>query len=141
LVARVRSAKTTSLADWSRSRSTGALNLPTRTANAGETFTSVYASKSTVCPWPKSGMSRISRYFPMVASRIGRARRRKKVLVTGTALSERKNRPSVCTTPLNRTAYFPSADLMVKPSFAPAVADTLSLDAALMLSASSSRSR
>ena len=38
------------------------------------------------------------------------------MLVTGTALSDRKNRPSVCTRPLSRTANFPSADLMLKPS-------------------------
>ncbi len=39
-VASARSAKTMSLALCSRSRSTGGLNLPTRTANAGDTFTS-----------------------------------------------------------------------------------------------------
>ena len=63
------------------------------------------------------------------------------MLVAGTALSERKNRPSVCTRPLSRTANLPSADLMLKPSLLLAVAETLSLAAAAALSAASSRSR
>ncbi len=62
---------------------------------------------------------------------MGRARRRKKLFVTGLALSLGKKRPSIISRPLRRTAYLPSADLMLKPSLGLAVALTLSLAAAV----------
>jgi len=75
LVGSPRSAKPTSVADWSRSRPIGGLNLPARTVNAGVNVASQYASKRVGDVPPKSGIRHASKYLPTAASRIGRARR------------------------------------------------------------------
>jgi hypothetical protein len=61
-------------------------------------FASTYASYSTVCPLPKSGIRRRPKYLYAVASKIGRTRRSRNVLDPGaTGPAAPKNRASDCT--------------------------------------------
>src|SRR5918994_636961 len=90
---------------------------------------------------PKSGISRNSKYQPTAASKIGRARRMSRLSTVGTVSLVGKNRPSLWIYPRNLREYFPSADLMLKPSLALAVADWRSLAAVAALSAANSRRR
>jgi hypothetical protein len=93
-VGKARSANGISVADMSRSRPNGGLNLPILVRSAVDARQSTYASWITAVPPPQSGMMRTSKAFASVASKIGRARRIKKVLVSGTSSSPEKNRPS-----------------------------------------------